>query len=286
MAQLRNTVRPKTRLSFVVFTLWLALVGIACDDFYSDSLPTPPVAQPTPIMLGADGQSVDAEDAVENGARAALAARLGIGIDSPRKILLEDATWTERNPGCYPLPSGVSGPYLVPGYRLLMQYEGVFYEYDADLGGQTGALCDSTVQHVPVEPAFDIVSTAPTASTPQNIGAVYVLRSENDVSEFNSSSSSIALVAAEVVDWTSEVLVGGWLETTADSEAVRAYRDPAEPPDISVSSPISTHIVIEVGLPEDQLENQGDDTSTSLMQIWALVDITETDSTYEFRAPE
>ena len=287
MAQPHKTLSPTSRLSLVMFTVLFAFFGAACDDFYTDSLPTPQIAQPTPISLQANGQNARPEELVEAGARTALAATLGIDLEAPRKILLDDATWTDRNPGCYPRPAGVSGPYLVPGYRLLMQYEGVFYEYDADLGGQTGALCDSTMQRVPVEPALDIVTANMAGSTRPDAGAVYVLRSEDDVSAFNSTNSGIASVAVGVVDWTTEVLVGGWVITTPNSEAVRAYRSPAEPSQNAGNGSTGTHVIIEVAVPDDRPEDQLDDGgSTGLVQIWALVDITGPVTTYEFAVPE
>lgn len=283
MAQPKTTCRPKSRLSVVALAVLFALLGAACEGFYTDSLPTPQIAMPTPARFQANDQDGNPEDIVEAGARTALAAALGINPDAPGKIVLQGATWTDRNPGCYPPPPGVSGPYLVAGYRLLMQYEGVFYEYDADLGGETGALCDSTLQLVPVEPALDTVTVNLAGSAPPDFDAVYVLRSEDDVFEFNSTQSDIAAIAVDVVDWTVEVLVGGWVNVGPNTEAVRAYRlsteSPAKTPDASADGPSNiTKIVIEVAIPEDQ----ADTADTGPSQTWALVDITEPDSTYEF----
>jgi hypothetical protein len=270
MAHPKKTFRPAPRICSVVFAVLLVLFGTACDDFYSDSLPTPPIAQPTP----AGDPNTNPEEVIEAGARTALAAALGINIEAPRKILLEDATWTDSAPGCYPPPPGVSGPYLVPGYRLLMQFEGVFYEYDADLGGATGALCDSTLQHVPVEPALDVVTVNPNGATQPDMSTVYILRSEADVAEFNSSNSEIATIAVDVVDWTVEVLVGGWVNIGPITEAVRAYREPS---DVGTNADRAV-ILIEVEVPESLADAANDNPS----QAWAQVDITEPDSTYRF----
>lgn len=246
------------------------LLGVACQDFYTDSLPTPQIALPTPASL----QDGNPEDLVESGARTALAATLGISADAPRKILLQDATWTDRRPGCYPPPPGVSGPYLVPGYRLIMQYEGVFYEYDADLGGGTGALCDITMQSVPVEPALGIVTVNPAGSARPDFFTVYILRSEEDVTEFNSINPDVATITVGVVDWTVEVLVGGWVKIGPYTEALRAYRLPAGPEARNGATPI----FIEVAVPENLADTVNNDPS----QTWALIDVTEPGSTYQF----
>ena len=145
------------RLPAITLAAIFAILFTACDDFYTDSLPTPDVAQPT----SANVQVGDPAEILEEAARAALATRLGISPDAPRKILFEDETWTERNPDCYPAPDSISGAYLIPGYRLLMQHGGTFYEYNADQGAGTGALCESTLQLVPVEPARIIVKKNP-----------------------------------------------------------------------------------------------------------------------------
>ena len=270
MAQPKKSSRPTSRLSVVAFAVLFALLGAACEDFYSDSLPTPQIALPTPVNL----QEGDPEDLVEAGARTAMAAALGISADAPRKILLQHATWTDRAPGCYPPPPGVSGPYLVPGYRLLMQYEGVFYEYDTDLGGETGALCDITTQWVSVEPALDIVTVNLAGSARPDFFTVYILRSEEDVAEFNSTNSEIATIAVGVVDWTVEVLVGGWVKIGPYTEAVRAYHLPAVPQARIDAAPI----FIEVAVPE----NLADTANNIPSQTWVLIDITRPDSTYQF----
>jgi hypothetical protein len=146
-----------------------------------------------------------------------------------------------------------------------MQYDGTFYEYDADQGAGTGALCNSTLQLVPVEPARNIVST--TESTESDLETIYVLRSEEDVAEFNSTQSDMASIAVDEIEWAEEVLVGGWVESSPDPLAVRAYL-----------SEQGTSITIEVAISEDR----ADEASTSPSQIWALIDVTEPESTYEF----
>ena len=90
-----------------------------------------------------------------------------------------------------------------------------------------------------------------------------------------------------MVDWTTEVLVGGWVITTPNPVAVRAYRSPVGGSQNAGNSSIGIHIVIEVAVPDDQPEDQLDDGgSTGLVQIWALVDITEPVTTCEFTVPE
>ncbi len=281
MANPEKKNRPASRLSVVVFAVLFVLLAAACEGFYTDSPPTPDIALPTPAKL----QDGIPEELAETGARNAMAITLGISPDAPRKILLQGATWTDRSPGCYPPPPGVTGPYLVPGYRLLMQYEGIYYEYNADAGGETGALCDSTMQPVPVEPALDIVTVNRDSAVQPDFDIVYILRSEDDVSSFNSTNSNIAIIAQEVIDWTVEVLVGGWVNVNSNAEATRAYRTPSEPQSSSDNGLSPTNIIIEVAVPENSLDDQVESSKTGPSQIWALVDITEPNSTYEFVVP-
>ena len=259
----RITTAPNTHhwLPALALAVIFVILLTACEDFYSDSLPTPDVAQPTPANV----QVGNPAEILEETARALLAARLGISPDAPRKILFEDETWTDRNPGCYPEPISITGAYLIPGYRLLMQYDGTLYEYDADQGAGTGALCESTLQLVPVEPARNIVKT--TAFTESDLETIYVLRSEEDVAEFNSTQSGMASIAVDEIEWEEEVLVGGWVAFSPDPLAVRAYL-----------AAKGAAIIIEVAISEDS----ADEANTNPSQTWALVDITNPDSTYEF----
>jgi len=253
------------RLALAALATFVALTAIACDDFYTDSPPTPDIAQPTPANV----QDGDPEVLIEESAREAMAAALGINAGDVKKILFEDETWTERNPGCYPTPNSLTGAYLIPGYRLIMQHGGVFYEYNADQGAGTGALCDSTPQTVPVEPAYSIV--APASSASPDFDTVHIIRSEEDVAEFNSTFSDTAVIGVDEIDFPAEVLVGGWVELSPNPEATRAYRTEQ-----------GTSIIIEVSVPEDTEEETGTEPS----QIWALVDTTEANSTYEFTVVE
>ena len=249
----------------MLFAVIFTMIGVACDDFYSDSLPTPDIAQPTPVSVS-DGDPVEL---VQQAARNALAVKLGIAGDDSRQILLQGETWTDRNPGCYPPPAGISGPYLVPGYRLLLQHDGVFYEFNADLGGSTGALCESTPQLVPVEAAGPIVRA--NGSALPDLDSVHILRSEEDVTEFNSTHSDIATITPDVIDWEVEWLVGGWVDAFPGPEPTRAYQSGEE-----------GVVIIEVEAP---LEFAGS-ASNVATQVWALVDKTKPDSTYKFVAPE
>jgi hypothetical protein len=245
----------------VIIASFAALFATACDDFYTDSLPTPDIAQPTPANV-IDGIP---EEILEIAAREAMAEKLGIDPSAPRKILFEHETWTERNPGCYPQSESLTGAYLIPGYRLLLQHDGIFYEYDADSGAGTGALCESTFQFVPAELAYSIV--APSSGAVPEFDTIHVIRSDDDVLDFNSTKSDIAEIGVDEIDFPEEVLVGGWVELSPNPDIIRAYL-----------SSEGTSIIIELAIPEDS-EDEATDTPS---QIWALVDTTDADSTYEF----
>lgn len=258
-------IQNQRRQIVLLLAVLTALLLTACDDFYSDSPPTPDIAQPTPANV----RTGDPATVIEEAARTAMAAELGIAAEAPTKILFEHETWTDRHPGCYPAPASITGAYLVPGYRLLMQHDGTFYEYNADQGLGTGALCESTFQLVPVEPAYSIVT--PKSFSSQNVEAIHIIRSEDDVAAFNSAHPETALVGVDEIDFPEEVLVGGWVEASPNPEATRAYK-----------SESGTSIIIEVAIPEDTEEEITDDWSP----IWALVDTTDPDSTYEFSVVE
>jgi hypothetical protein len=265
MSENSYQLKSNLRFALVAFAVAFAILAAACEGFYSDSLPTPDIAQPTPANV----QSGDPAVVLENAARQALAAILGISPEDPRMILFEDATWADRNPGCYPEPSTITGAYLIPSYRLLLQYEGVFYEYDADQGARVGALCESTFQLVPAEPAYGIVITA--GSAEPDFDTIHVLRSEEDVAEFNTTNSNIASIGVDQIEWPEEVLVGGWVDVSPNPEVIRGYL-----------SEQGTSIIIEVAIPEEFTDEAND----NLSQVWVLVDITEPNSTYEFLVAE
>ncbi|HIF71799.1 MAG TPA: hypothetical protein EYQ61_04525 [Dehalococcoidia bacterium] len=263
MSKIATLSNSHSRITVTVFAVLFIVLLAACDDFYSDSPPTPDIAQPTPANV----REGNPEQNVEIAARDAMAVKLGISADAPRKILLEHATWTNQNPGCYPTPELVlgSGPYLIPGYRILMLHDDVFYEYNTDQGVGTGALCDSTLQLIPAEPVYDIVTTADDAEP--DFDTIHVLHSEEDIAEFNSNFSEMATISLNQIEWPEEVLIGGWVNSSPNPEATRAYL-----------SPQGTSILIEVAVPEEFAQDAGNNPS----QIWAFVDITEPDSTYEF----
>ncbi|NQW20013.1 MAG: hypothetical protein HQ477_04695 [Chloroflexi bacterium] len=261
MSRIKISSRQNHRLLVALIAVLVALLATACDDFYSDSLPTPDIAQPTPANV----QIGDPQTLVEASARDAMAARLGIDPTSPKKILLQYETWTEQNPGCYPTPASITGAYLIPGYRLLMLQNGVFYEYNADEGAGTGALCESTFQVVPAEPAHSIVK--PSDSATPDFDIVHILRSDEDVAEFNSTGSGMAVIGVDEIDFSAEVLVGGWVNSSPNPEVVRAYK-----------SEEGTSIIIEIAVPKEFEE----EISTAPSQIWVLVDSTSPDSAYEF----
>ncbi|MDA0595900.1 MAG: hypothetical protein O2974_02665 [Chloroflexi bacterium] len=239
------------RSAIALLLVLVALLTIACEDFYSDSAPTPDIAQPTPANV----QEGEPEAINEFTAREAMATSLQIDASAPRKILFEHETWSDLNPGCYPAPDSLTGAYIIPGYKLLMQHEGVFYEYNADQGDGTGALCESTFQLVPAEPAYTTVTTSESATT--DYEAVHIIRSEEDVAEFNSTHSTTAQIGVDEIDFPEEVLVGGWINASPSPQLTRAYKSEQD-----------GLVIIEVVIPEEFEVEAGENPR----QIWALVD--------------
>ena len=259
---MRQTLRQlATRWSTFSLISTLLVVGVvltACDDFYSDSPPTPEIAQPTPEV-----SETDPQESVEELARAALSARLGIAPGDARKILLEEDTWTSRSPGCYPPPNTILDDYLVPGFRLILSYEGVRYEYNDDLGGVNGALCETTPQPVPAELANEIVTAQ---DVDEDDVDVWVIRSEEELILFNTENSSIAEIELDQVDWEVEFLIGSVVDSDLSEISVSAFR--------SLSGGESETVTIEIH------DSAPSETATS--QIWTYVDITELTDEYQF----
>lgn len=271
MIRIKRSNSRYNSILFGVVALAVMLAAVACDDFYTDSPPTPDIAQPTPANV----QIGDPETLMETAAREAMASTLAIGAADPAKILFEQETWTERNPGCYPAPDSITGAYLIPGYRLLMLHDDVYYEYNADEGISTGALCESTFQIVPVEPAHTTVTIADPAAPDTDV--IHVIRSEDEVAEFNLANSDIATVGVDEIEFPLEVLVGGWVDLSPDPEPTRAYK-----------SSDGTSIIIEVAIPEpiDDDEDVEIVVTDDPSQIWVLVDASESISEYEFLVVE
>jgi hypothetical protein len=249
------------RSAIALLLVLVALLTIACEDFYSDSAPTPDIAQPTPANV----QEGEPEAIIEFTAREAMATSLQIDASAPRKILFEHETWSDRNPGCYPAPDSLTGAYIIPGYKLLMQHEGMFYEYNADQGDGTGALCESTFQLVPAEPAYTTVTTSESATPDYEV--VHIIRSEEYVAEFNSTHSTTAQIGVDEIDFPEEVLVGGWINASPSPQVTRAYKSEQD-----------GLVITEVVIPEEFEVEAGENPS----QIWALVYAIWHDSTYEF----
>jgi len=213
---LRQLASKWSTYTLIPTLLVIGVVVTACDDFYSDSTPTPEIAQPTPEV-----SETDPRESVEEIARAALAARLGIAPGDARKILLEEDTWTSRSPGCYPRPNTILDDYLVPGFRLILSYEGIRYDYNADLGGVNGALCETTPQPVPAELANDIVTAK---DIEDDAIDVWVIRSEEELIQFNNENSSIAEIELDQVDWETEILVGSVVDSDLADVSIPAFR--------------------------------------------------------------
>ena len=262
-SSLKNSSLNRIFASVVVVAT--VLVFTACEDFYSDSPPTPDIAQPTPANV----QVGDPEAIIEESARQAMAERLGIDPSEARKILFEHETWTERNPGCYPAPDSLTGAYLIPGYRLLMAHGDVFYEYNADQGAGTGALCETTAQLVPVEPAHTTVTTS---SSSESAGdTIYVIRSEEDVAEFNSANSNIVTIGVDEIDFPEEILVGTWVQLSPNPEPIRAY-----------TSEDGSLTTIEVAIPAPVEDEEEIESTSDWSQVWVFLDSTPIESNYEF----
>jgi hypothetical protein len=69
-----------------------------------------------------------------------LARRLGIGAEEVRTVSLEGVEWRDASLGC-PQPGMMYAQVITPGYRVVLEAEGVRYEYHTDWG-RVVVLCD------------------------------------------------------------------------------------------------------------------------------------------------
>jgi len=82
----------------------------------------------------------DQAEAAVRLSREDLARRLGIGMEGIRTISVEGAEWRDASLG-WPQPGMVYAQVITPGYRVVLESEGVRYEYHTDWG-RAVVLCD------------------------------------------------------------------------------------------------------------------------------------------------
>ena len=259
----------------VILSIAVTLSAIACDGFYADVPTVTPGPEPTAVSPADTPEFTGTRaEIAEAAARSALAGRLGIDPAKPSFAGLRGATWTRSSPGCFPPPEGYDGEYLIPGLRLSLVYDGVRYEYNADVPATTGALCDrvpQTPQDVDVRPADDVVRALDAARL---AGRVLVLRDAAATRAFLQGEPGIAEIDVEDIDWTAEVLVGAALETLPAPEVTG----------VSGVWDMNTNVVtiqVDTAPAEAPPEATGGDSTPPA--VWTLVEYPPAGADFEFR---
>jgi hypothetical protein len=99
----------------------LALIGVACGgpQGFTETSPSVVVSEPPTTVP---------EDDVALKARADLAARLGVEVDSIQVSMVEEVVWRDGSIGC-PEPGMVYTQALVEGRRVTLLHDGTTYYY-------------------------------------------------------------------------------------------------------------------------------------------------------------
>lgn len=79
---------------------------------------------------------------MESRARGDLSARLGVALRDVRVVASEARTWPDRRLGCV-ARRGVEEPVPVPGYRIVLETDGIRETYHTDRQGRI-MRCEAT----------------------------------------------------------------------------------------------------------------------------------------------
>ena len=263
----------------VILAIAALLSAAACEGFYEDvptAMPAPPTTA-APSLLPPDFTGTPAE-MVEAAARSALAARLGIDPAEPSFAGLRGATWTKANPGCYPLPEGFEGDYLVPGLRLSLVYDATRYQFDANMQVTAGALCHTTPQtpqEVSVSLADDLVRTQ---AASRLAGRIVTLPDAPAARAFLRDEPGIADIDVDDIDWAAEVLVGTLLRDVPSALEVAAAA--------GLWNMNSNVVTIEVETEPAETPSEGTAGQTLAVPLWVLVEYPPAGADFAFRVVE
>jgi len=101
--------------------------------------PTPSPTKTTPIPTSSPQPSCLSGDSIEEEAKKALAAWVGISSEKVEVLEVEEVEWPDTSLGC-PEPGKAYLQVIVPGWKVVMRAANKVYEYH--YGGGQGVLCD------------------------------------------------------------------------------------------------------------------------------------------------
>lgn len=78
--------------------------------------------------------------AASNAAQEALAVRLGVAASQIKVLSVEEVMWSNTSIGC-PEPDKQYSDVIVPGFRIILEYEGRRYEYHTNEDGTMVVTC-------------------------------------------------------------------------------------------------------------------------------------------------
>ncbi len=83
------------------------------------------------------------QSAASSTAREALAVRLGVAASQIEVLSVEEVMWSNTSLGC-PEPDRQYSDVIVPGFRIILEYEGRKYEYHTNEDGTMVVTCSNT----------------------------------------------------------------------------------------------------------------------------------------------
>jgi len=83
------------------------------------------------------------QSAASSTAREALAVRLGVAASQIEVLSVEEVMWSNTSLGC-PEPDRQYSDVIVPGFRIILEYEGRKYEYHTNEDGTIVVTCSNT----------------------------------------------------------------------------------------------------------------------------------------------
>ena len=150
-------------------------------------------------------------EAADAAARAALAERLGVPVDSLLLVRASEVTFSDGSLGC-PQPGFGYTQAIVPGYELLYEGEGVRYQYHVSEDGAQLTDCRGEgAEALPFRTGRGVVSVTDAFALAEGQGplaAEVVLRTAEEAAAYVASHSGAVAIDTAAVDWSTQLLAG------------------------------------------------------------------------------
>jgi hypothetical protein len=135
------------------------LLLAACGTPGAPALPTEVVPTPEPTEAPTEPPVADADTPAVRAAIEALAALLGVPVESITLVSAEAVDWPDSCLGIVRIDA-LCAQGIVPGYRVVLEAEGETYEYHTDASGAVLAIAESTAQDAAEQAAREALAAA------------------------------------------------------------------------------------------------------------------------------